>query len=219
MSDFFSMGGLGMMSFGQLRIAWIVPLVLGAAAGIATTSHAGPPGREEGSSFVYASDELKLFEEYYGLWKVSEQHFDEQGQPVGVVEATEEVAWMLDRHAIRRTYARTAGVVPYRAVGILTWNDVRSVYEGTWFDNVSKAGPNHVTGVWDASEQTMTFTMESLLPTGRTVTYRIVDRFVDSDNRVATTYSVDGKETVKRMEVKYKRTRACPAKVQRVFDG
>ena len=176
-------------------------------------------GAKSDKSFEYAWPELKPFEDYFGVWKITEHHFDRRGKLVGKVEAAEEIAWMLERRAVRRTYTRSEGNPAYRAVGFLTWNDVLKRYDGVWFDNASSAGPTTVTGTWDEETRTMTFAMVSTAPSGATVRHKVVDRFNDDNHRTATTYLLERDKEIKLMEVKYKRTRACPAKVQRIFDG
>jgi hypothetical protein len=168
--------------------------------------------------FEYVSPEVARLEMFVGAWSVTERHFNAQGELAATVNGSEEIAWQLDRRSIRRTYTTGTGTTVYRAVGMLTWNDVEKKYHGVWFDNVSTAGPSTTKGNWDEETRTMTFTVESLNRDGSMTRYKVVEQLQGEDHRTATTYLLDGKKTVKRMEVEYKRAVRCPARIRPIFD-
>jgi hypothetical protein len=60
----------------------------------------------------------------------------------------------------------------------------------------------------------MTFTVEARNTDGSPVQYKVVDQFIEDKQRVATTYSVDGSELTKRLEVRYERAPACPSRLR-----
>lgn len=180
-------------------------------------SPAGEPGtktaREE-----YISPEIAHLALFIGPWRVSEEHFNARGEVVATVKGTEEITWILDRHAIRRVYQSGSGPTIYHAIGTLTWNDVDKKYHGVWFDNVSSAGPTTVTGEWNDEALMMVFTIESFAKDGSVVRHKVVERFINEERRVATTYLIKGTEVVKRIEVRYKRSIPCPARIRPIFD-
>jgi hypothetical protein len=180
----------------------------------------GEPGRQRDADepFEYVSPEVERLEMFYGLWKVTERHFDAKGKVIAEVKGTEDIDWALNRRAIRRDYATATEVMEYQALGLLTWNAVEKKYHGVWFDNSSTAGPTTVKGDWNKKTRTMTFSVQALGPSGETIGYRVVEHFPDAQHRVATTYLIEGGESVKRMEVEYERTRKCPSRVFRIFD-
>ena len=149
---------------------------------------------------------------------MTEHHFDSRGKLVATVEGTEEVSWILDRHAIRRIYATGFGEDVFRAIGTLTWNDVAKKYHGAWFDNVSKGGGTIVEGRWTQETQTMVFTLESLDDSGSTVRHKVVERVVDEKRRTATTFLLTADGVVKRMELEYVRAIPCPDRIRPIFD-
>ena len=46
--------------------------------------------------------------------------------------------------------------------------------------------------------------------------HRVVERFIDKENRVATTYLLRGDEAIKRMEVQYQTVIPCPPAVRMI---
>ena len=166
----------------------------------------------------YVCPQVARLELWYGVWRVTERHFNAKGEAVATVKGIERIEWLLERRAIRRDYSTTTDTTVFRAFGVLTWNDVEKRYDGVWFDNVSLAGPASVKGQWDEAHRTMTFMVESLTPDGSTARYKVVERIEDENKRFATTYVIDGDRTIKRMEVEYKRARPCPGKLRPIFD-
>lgn len=166
----------------------------------------------------HVKPELARLEMFIGPWRVTETHFNRQGDVVAMVKGTEDITWILDRCAIRRFYQSDSDANVYRAIGMLTWNEVEGKYQGVWFDNASSGGPTTAKGDWDEGRRTMVFTLESLGTDGSVVKHKVVERFVDEKLRVATTYLLKGTEIVKRTEVQYQRAIPCPAGVRRIFD-
>jgi hypothetical protein len=189
---------------------------------VTTWARAEPDGRSstgKSSRENFVNPGTAVLELYVGPWSVVEKHYDPQGRVVATVEGTEEIAWIVDEHAIRRTYITSGASSVYRAFGVLSWDDVRESYRGVWLDNASTTGPSTVTGQWQADKQTMIYTVESQTGDGAQTTYKVVDRFVDAEQREATTYRIRGSEVVKLLDVQYKRTVPCPGRLRVIFDG
>ncbi len=186
---------------------------------VGTVSVTVDAAADDEESIEYVSPEIACLEQFIGLWLVTETHYDAQGKVVAEVDGKEKISWILDSHAIRRVY--TSGTQPnvYRAIGTLTFNDAENKYHGVWFDNVSTAGPRTVKGEWTDDTRTMVYSLESSDKGGSKARYKVVDRFIDEKQRVATTYSVEGARTVKRMEVQYKRPNPCPGKIRIIYDN
>jgi hypothetical protein len=198
----------------------LLALMMGAAGAVPWLVRAqeGPLDRDEGKPVEFAFPELATLELFVGPWNVTETHFDTKGKIVATVKGTEEIAWLLDRHAIRRTYATSTGDRTFKASGILTWNAVEKKYHGVWFDNASTAGPSTVKGTWDRDTLTMLFDMESSGPLGP-VRHRAVEKFDGPEKRVVTTYQIDGSSLIKRLEVEYHRAKPCPSQLRGYFGG
>lgn len=147
---------------------------------------------------------------WVGSWAFVERHFDASGEVVGSSKGQEDVVWILDKHAIRRSYA--AGESGFRANGTLVWSAAAKRYEGMWFDNATTAGPTRCRAEWNEDTRTMVYTLESLSSDGKAQTHRCVEQWFENDRRVATTFLVQGDSLVKRLEVEYKRTTPCPEK-------
>lgn len=163
------------------------------------------------------SAEYQPLELYIGAWTVRENHFDVQGKVIATVKGTEENRWILDKHAVQRTYTTSSDTKVYRAVGTFTWMATTKKYHGVWFDNASIAGPNTVEGDWTADTKTFVYTMTAVKNTSN-VKYKIVEKFVDEKNRIATTYEVHGSIVTKRLEVHYTRSTPCPDKLRYIYD-
>ncbi len=189
----------------------------GRASAAPVQSGSAPAGDREIGDYV--NSETALLELFIGPWKVTENHFNKRGDVVATTKGTEEVRWIMDKHAIERNYITSTGSTVFRAIGLLTWNDALKRYQGAWFDNTTTSGPNSVKGEWNEDTRTMVFTIESSAKDGSTILHKVVERFVDKERRVATTYLVAGTNVVKLLEVRYKRTIPCPAGVRIIFDG
>jgi hypothetical protein len=194
--------------------------VLAVGAGISAQALALSAGMQAGEDkpFEYINAQVERLEWWYGTWRVTETHFDARGKAVATVKGVERIEWLLGRTAIRREYSTETDTAVFRAFGILTWNDVEKKYDGVWFDNASTSGPTTVKGDWNENERTMTFTVRSLGPDGAPLRHRVVERLEGEQKRIATTYLIDGKNRIKRMEVEYKRAQSCPGRFLRVFD-
>jgi len=164
--------------------------------------------------------ELKRLQMYAGSWSVTERHFDAQGEVVATVKGTENVTWLLSGTALRRAYSTDAATSTYHALGTITWNDVEKKYHGVWFDDVSTGGPTISKGDWNEETRTMTMRNERSGPAEKPLVYNVIEKFLDDENRVATTYRVDGSTITKLLEVQYKRIE-CPStnSLRGIFDG
>jgi hypothetical protein len=67
---------------------------------------------------------------------------------------------------------------------------------------------------WNEGDQTMVYTVDSLAKDGSTVRHRVIERFLDDENREAVTYLLKGSEVIKRLEVQYQRTTPCPGRMR-----
>jgi|GEM_PF-3363296 len=162
------------------------------------------------NKIVYVNPETEVLERLYGVWFVTEQHFDERGGVLGTVKGQEEIQWILNDHAIRRTYRTGTEPSTFEAIGILTWNTALKVYRGIWIDNHSTLGPTTFKGDWNERTESFVFELDSVGADGKSVRYRVVEKFVNADTRRATTYALDGDKLIKRIEVSYKRAEPCP---------
>lgn len=165
----------------------------------------------------YVNAEMERLERYNGLWSVTERHFDERGQSVGVVKGQEEVEWILKDHAIKRTYRTGTKPNVFEAIGLLTWNTAERKYRGVWMDNASTLGPTTVTGEWNPKTEVFVFTLDAVGQDGKNVRYRVIEKFDDDDTRHATTYAMEGEQLIKRLEVQYKRAAPCPDELRKVL--
>ena len=201
-----------------LMFAWAGGIAVTAAdrGGQSTPQKTEP--EDDSTPFKYVNPEIARLEPFVGPWEVIETHFDAGGEVVGKVKGKEEIAWILDRRAIQRTY--TSGTDPnvYRATGMLTFNNVERKYHGVWFDNASTAGPRTTKGEWVDENRAFEFTLESVARDGSKVQYRVVERFIHEEKRVATTYVTKGDESVRRMVVTYTRPVPCPGRLRVIDD-
>ncbi len=174
---------------------------------------------KESAEVEFASPELARLDEFIGPWRVTETHFNSRGEPIATVKGTEEISWILDHHAIRRSYRTKTETTAYEAIGTLTYNEVDKKYHGFWFDNFSKAGPATVTGKWNEETRTFEFAVESLAKDGSPVRYEVYELFTDEKRRKATTYLLKGDQVTKRLEVQYTRYVPCPSVIIPLRDG
>jgi len=164
----------------------------------------------------FASPELAKLDVFVGPWNVTENHINAKGEVAATAKGTEEIAWTLDNHVLRRMYITGEETGPlFRASGMLTWNEAEKKYCGVWFDNVSTAGPTVLKGTWEDETRTMVFNAEAMTREGKPMRYKVVERFIDDETRVATTYRLGG-EVVKVLEVRYQRATPCPSKLMLV---
>jgi len=194
---------------------WVLPVVVVLACGAVIlrgrSPNESPDGKGDAKKTESTQPEIAVLERFGGAWKVTENHFNAKGEVVATVNGTEEIITVLDKHAIRRSYATGRESSVFRAIGILAWNQAQKRYEGTWFDNTSTTGPTHVTGTWDEASLTMTFNLTSSASDAAAQQYKVVERFTDDEHRIAATYKVRGNEAEKVLEVQYVRTIPCPA--------
>lgn len=167
------------------------------------------------------SSELAQLARFEGAWTLTEHHYDAMGKVIARVKGTEEISWVLDKHAIRRTYTSTSETSVFRAIGLLTWNQTEGKYHGTWLDNVSRAGPTIVKGDWDPERNAMVFRYSVTAGDRIIREFNVIERFVDDRTRIATTFELTGGAIAKRTEVEYKRAVPCPDKLRiiREFGG
>ncbi|MEK6677334.1 MAG: DUF1579 family protein [Planctomycetota bacterium] len=157
-----------------------------------------------------ATPELERLEVLIGPWKLVETHFDRAGKTIATVQGSEEITWMLNRHAIRRSYASTTDSGKFSAMGLLTYNTVDKKYQGVWLDNRSTTGPTRVQGVWDSTVHALVSELDSTGSDGQTNRYKVVESFIDSNTRLTTTYRLSGSDVIKLLEVRYTRAAQCP---------
>ncbi len=163
--------------------------------------------------------ELQVCERYLGAWKLVEHHYNTEGKVVATVEGAEEVTWIVGKRAIQRRYVSGTRKALFRAVGTLTWNNVEGKYHGVWFDSASDGGPATVKGDWNEESQTLTFIMEIKGKDGSSTTHKIVEKFVNEQRRITTTFRVDGDKTVKLLEIDADRISHCPSGIKMFFGG
>lgn len=203
------------MSFRVRAAAVFIPgIVVASAFAVGGSSDKG----DQGKRMAFASPELARLDAFIGPWLVTEHHFNADGKLVGTVAGTEEITWVLEGRAIQRRYRTANESRRYEALGTLTWNAVAKRYEGVWFDNVSTGGPTVVSGEWNDDDRAMVFLLTSTRPDGSEAKHKVVERFVDEERRVATTYQLSGDDIVKRLEVEYKRTVPCPSRMGIIMD-
>lgn len=157
--------------------------------------------------------ELAVLELFAGPWEVRESHLNSRGEVVATAKGIEEGAWVLDRKVLQRTYITGEEGALFRAIGLVSWNTEQKRYEGSWFDNVRSGGPTTFTGTWEAATRTMTFTLMSGGSDGKAQQHKVVDKFLDDENRMVTTFKVDGGLVEKVLEVRYTRAEPCPPNV------
>ena len=188
-------------------------LLAGLAGGCSDGQETASSSAGAATAVHYASPELAVFETFIGVWTVTENHVDSGGAIAASVSGTERITWALDNHAIQRVYTSGTGAAVYRALGMLTWNAAEKKYMGTWFDNVTTAGPLQVTAEWAGKDLTMTYTLTSLSADGSPTRHRAIERLVGEERRVTTTYRLDGADTqpVKVLEIEYRRATPCPS--------
>ena len=162
--------------------------------------------------------ELIPLDLFVGPWRVKENHFNARGEVIATVTGDEDISWVLDIRAIRRIYTTSSTSTVFRAIGMLTWSAAEKAYHGVWFDNHSKTGPVNMKGEWFPETNTMEFSVKSRGDDGSLISYKVVERFVDSKKRVATTFLTTGGTVVKRMEVEYVRSVPCPAKIRPILE-
>lgn len=171
------------------------------------------------SSPEFSAPEFEHLDFLVGSWKVEQKHLDASGSVIATAEGTEEITWVLDKHAIQRVYRTTTASTAFEAIGLLTWSAKAKKFEGAWFDNVPTAGSMRATGEWNQKDRTFVFQLEPLSGDGGDVSYKTIDRFETDTSRMAVTYQVKGSEITKISEVKYTRTTPCPAKLRMIFDN
>lgn len=157
--------------------------------------------------------ELAVLELFAGPWNVKESHLNSRGEIIATAKGIEEGAWVLDRKVLQRTYITGEEGNLFRAIGLVAWNSDQKRYEGAWFDNVRSGGPTSFIGTWDEPSRTMTYTLSSSGADGKVLQHKVVDKFLDGEHRIATTFKVDGSLVEKVLEVQYSRAEPCPPNV------
>ncbi len=195
------------MSIGRYRWLALAPVLL-----VISMADGDAPGSTRSPDPVI--QRLARLEKYVTEWLVREHHFNARGEQIATVKGKEEIIWILGKRAIQRTYTTSTDSTSYRAIGTLTWNDVTKKYQGIWLDTVSATGPTKVESEWNEGDQTMVYTVDSLAKDGSTVRHRVIERFLDDENREAITYLLKGSEVIKRLEVQYQRTIPCPGRMR-----
>jgi len=188
------------------------------AALLSPTGGTSPEPEKSTKPHELASAELAVLDALVGPWRVTRTHFNTRGEPTTIAKGTEEITWILDQHALQRTYTTYSDATVYRAVGTLTYNASEKKYHGVWFDNTSTTGPGVVKGDWQPDTRTFVFTVESMAKNGAVIKHRVVERLVDEENRTSTTYLLDGSTVVKLFESQYQRSAPCPGKIRTIID-
>ncbi len=100
------------------------------------------------------------------------------------------------------------GGPPFYGHGMQYWAPALGKYESVWLDSHSHAGATRGIGTWNERTQTLTETMTSPMPGGKTMTTRSELRIIDRNRHTLTFFMTgkDGKETVT-MVITYKRKR------------
>ena len=193
--------------------------VVAVAAVVVVLSAAGVrlQAEPDAARIEFPNAQLAELDRLYGGWHVVETHFDARGEVLTTAKATEEIAWILDNHALRRTYTQKTEKSIYEAVGTITWNDALKQYRGVWFDNQSTGGPTVVTGEWLPDSGTFVFTLESVGAGGKPVRHHVVERFIDDEQRAATTYRITDDGVRKIMEAHFTRAVPCPDRLRIIF--
>ena len=179
----------------------------------------GESGDGQSEEVEFANPETARLQMYVGPWRVTETHFNTRGEPVATVKGKEQVTWILEHRAIRRTYQTKTEITAFEAIGTFTYSEADKSYRGVWFDNVSTTGPTTVEGEWDEGNRTFIYSVESTAKDGSKVDYKVIEEFPDEERRIATTYLLRGSEVIKRLEVQYKRYVPCPTTLNRIFGG
>lgn len=207
-----------------LTLSCLWPLAVLAASTVVNAQdapgQAKPPEKKapqkptEDSTFV--NPQTARLAKYIGTWRITEKHFSSNGQTIATRSGTEEVTWILNRRAIQRTYTTATSTEgsSFQAIGILAWNAAIKKYDGVWFNDTSTLGPTIVKGDWPDSSDTMNMQLEALAPGGASIELKAVEQHVDDDHRINTTYTIDGDQVVKRLEVVYQRVAPCPDKLR-----
>lgn len=168
---------------------------------------------------AFAVPELAVLDRFSGPWEVKESHFNKRGEVVATARGTEEGTWVLDRRTLRRTYTTGEEGSLYRAVGLISWDAGAKKYRGMWFDNTSANGPTTLAGSWDEAARAMTYSLYASDAEAKPVEFKVIDKFVEDERRVATTYRVTGGAIEKVIEVEYVRARPCPSNLGVIMEG
>lgn len=197
---------------------WVPSVILAAVAAAQNPSAPKSPSpsgstKAKEATPEFAWPELAILDKFAGPWNVAESHYNSKGDVVGSAKGIEEGAWVLDRRVLRRTYTSGEEGKLYRAIGMLTWDPGQKAFKGSWFDNASATGPTIVSGAWEPSSNTMTFSLLSPLADGKTGEHKVTDRFLDDEHRIVTTFKVAGNQLEKVLEVQFSRAHPCPANV------
>ena len=164
------------------------------------------------------SAQAARLELYLGLWRVTQTSFDQMGKETSTMHGSEEVIWVLDKYAIRRTLTLSAGDRRLESEGMFAFNDATETYDGIWLSNWSTSGPTYATGRFEASKGQFVTTLKSRQADGTEKEYQVIERFPDAKTRSATTYEVKADGLVKVLEVSYRRSTPCPGGPRPIYD-
>lgn len=214
-------------SFSKFKIPWCgargfltAAILLLATLSIYAVDPQEPPApkpTDSSASQEFPNPDLAKIDRFAGIWDLVETQFDPRGQIISTVKGREENIWILDNHALRRTYSTKIDDKSYKAIGTVTWNDSEKKYRAAWFDNLSGSGPNLANGQWGDEANTFVWFLES--PGKESpIRYRVIEQFLNEETRSATTYLVSGSDLIKRMEVRYTRALPCPGKIRVIDD-
>lgn len=202
----------------RIKVALLIAIVAAVPGHAAQETTGDYTGLRTATGVKVDFAELIPLDLFVGPWRVMENHFNARGEVIATVRGNEEISWVLDRRAIRRIYTTSTESSVFRAIGMLTWNSVEKMYHAVWFDNRAKTGPVTMKGEWFPKSKTMEFAVETRGEDGSEIRYKVVERFLDAERRVATTFLTTGGTVVKRMEVEYRRVTPCPKGVRAILD-
>jgi len=208
---------MSMLTFNRKLVTYSTILFMSLVLLIQTISpvglYADPPKESSPSQPAqsFRNAEMQALDQLVGKWKVVISYFNSKGQETVTSKGEEDISWKLDGHAISRNYTVPRDTGMYRANGWLTYNDVEKKYQGVWLDNVSTTGLSTVTGQWDSANRTFSFVIESMDKNGAIRKLKVLEKILDDETRVVTTYRLDGDGVVKILEARYQRAAPCPA--------
>lgn len=185
---------------------------------ISVVAHAELKKSQDGS-IPFAFPELAVLDRYAGPWEVVESHFNKRGEVVGTAKGIEEGVWILDRRTLRRTYTSGEEGNLFKAIGMISWDAVARKYRGTWFDNASSSGPTTLNGEWSDATRTMTYSLTSSDAAGKAVDHKVIDKFLDDERRLVSTYRVISGQVEKVIEVQFTRARPCPSNLGVIMES
>jgi hypothetical protein len=183
-------------------------IVIGSLTLLLNQSHAQIPGMPEPTA------EHELLKHEVGTWNADATFFT----PVGEVKATgKEVNRMVGDFWIVSDFEMDMGGMPFQGHGTFGYDVKTKKYTGSWIDSMSPHVA-HMTGTWDESTRTFTYTSEGLDMMGNPEKAKM-STTLSPDNKKRTfvrwVQAPDSTEWTKSMEVVYTKAEektAAPAR-------